>query len=129
MGSALYFAGGFYATRNNDQLRYLLSNSTEAPKSIAKQTVRHAVKRCFAPTITQGLTLLERLGENANFRKPIRIEEDVIRCRAKRNSRVTFIHVTSMVSASIGKAISAATVRPGTSSLCSSIRQSREGHD
>ncbi|GFU54145.1 uncharacterized protein TNCV_3618061 [Trichonephila clavipes] len=43
------FAGGRYATRNNHQLRCLLRNSTEAPKSIAKQTVRHAVKRCFAP--------------------------------------------------------------------------------
>ncbi|GFU88658.1 hypothetical protein TNCV_4443351 [Trichonephila clavipes] len=29
-------AGGFYATRNNDQLRCLLRNSTEVPKSIAK---------------------------------------------------------------------------------------------
>ncbi|GFT41745.1 hypothetical protein TNCV_4708041 [Trichonephila clavipes] len=42
-------AGGLNATRNNAQLRCLLRNSTEAPKSIAKQTVRHAVERCFAP--------------------------------------------------------------------------------
>ncbi|GFV88419.1 HTH_Tnp_Tc3_2 domain-containing protein [Trichonephila clavipes] len=74
--------------------------------------------------------------ENANFRKPIRIEEDAIRCRgrwkqlseggqprattpvdvryivivAKRNRRVTSTRVTSMVTASIGRAISAATV-------------------
>ncbi|GFX91024.1 hypothetical protein TNCV_2283161 [Trichonephila clavipes] len=43
------FAGGLYATRNNDQLRCLLRNSKEAPKSIAKQTAWHAIKRCFAP--------------------------------------------------------------------------------
>ncbi|GFV45472.1 hypothetical protein TNCV_299721 [Trichonephila clavipes] len=43
------FSGGLYATRNNDQLRCLLRISTEVPKSIAKQTTRHAVKRCFAP--------------------------------------------------------------------------------
>ncbi|GFV28970.1 hypothetical protein TNCV_619121 [Trichonephila clavipes] len=43
------FTGGLYATMSNDQLRCLLRNSTEAPKSIAKQTARHAVKRCFAP--------------------------------------------------------------------------------
>ncbi|GFV31168.1 hypothetical protein TNCV_4314931 [Trichonephila clavipes] len=33
----------------NDQLRCLLRNSLEAPKSITKQMPRHAVKRCFAP--------------------------------------------------------------------------------
>ncbi|GFT05607.1 transposable element Tc1 transposase [Trichonephila clavipes] len=58
--------------------------------------------------------------ENANFRKPIKIEEDAIRCRgrwkyanmlAKRNRRATFTRVPSMVTASIGKAISAVTVR------------------
>ncbi|GFV46597.1 hypothetical protein TNCV_4071 [Trichonephila clavipes] len=48
-GPARCFAGGLYATRNNDQLRYLLRHSTEASKGIAKQTARHAVKRCFAP--------------------------------------------------------------------------------
>ncbi|GFT94640.1 hypothetical protein TNCV_1990671 [Trichonephila clavipes] len=36
LGPARCFARSFYATRNNDQLRYLLRNSTEAPKSIAK---------------------------------------------------------------------------------------------
>ncbi|GFW36161.1 hypothetical protein TNCV_4930231 [Trichonephila clavipes] len=41
--------GGLYATSNNDQLRCLLCNSTEDPKSIVKQTTRHAVKWCFAP--------------------------------------------------------------------------------
>ncbi|GFS59176.1 hypothetical protein TNCV_70461 [Trichonephila clavipes] len=46
--AARCFAGEINATRNNDQLRCLLHNSTEAPKSIAKQTVWHAVKRCFA---------------------------------------------------------------------------------
>ncbi|KFM76794.1 hypothetical protein X975_24670, partial [Stegodyphus mimosarum] len=46
---------------------------------------------------------------------------------AKRNRRVTSTHVTSMVTASIGKAISAATVHPGTSSLCSSIRPVKRG--
>ncbi|GFY19678.1 hypothetical protein TNCV_4648501 [Trichonephila clavipes] len=45
LGSARRFAGELHASRNNDQL----SNCTEAPKSIAKQTVRHAVKICFAP--------------------------------------------------------------------------------
>ncbi|GFT37380.1 histone-lysine N-methyltransferase SETMAR [Trichonephila clavipes] len=35
------FVGGLYATRNNDQLRCLLRNSMEAPKSIAKQTAQH----------------------------------------------------------------------------------------
>ncbi|GFW58538.1 HTH_48 domain-containing protein [Trichonephila clavipes] len=39
------FTSGLNTTRNNDQLRYLLSNSKEAPKSIAKQTARFAVKR------------------------------------------------------------------------------------
>ncbi|GFV26807.1 zinc finger MYM-type protein 1 [Trichonephila clavipes] len=39
------FAGGPYATRNNYQFRCLLRNSTEAPKIVAKQTARHAVKR------------------------------------------------------------------------------------
>ncbi|GFT33572.1 hypothetical protein TNCV_4381591 [Trichonephila clavipes] len=43
------FAGGLYATRSNDQLSCLLCNSTEAPKSIAKQMAWHAVKRCFVP--------------------------------------------------------------------------------
>ncbi|GFW10548.1 hypothetical protein TNCV_893431 [Trichonephila clavipes] len=49
MGPARCFSGGLYATKNNDQLRCILRNSTEAPKSIAKQTARHAVKSCFAP--------------------------------------------------------------------------------
>ncbi|GFW43227.1 hypothetical protein TNCV_1349901 [Trichonephila clavipes] len=49
LGPARCFAGGLYATRNNDQLRCLLRDSTEAPKSIEKQTARHAVRRCFAP--------------------------------------------------------------------------------
>ncbi|GFX16221.1 hypothetical protein TNCV_4704751 [Trichonephila clavipes] len=49
LGQAWCFTGGLYAARNNDQLRCLLHNSTEALKSIVKQTVRHAVKRCFAP--------------------------------------------------------------------------------
>ncbi|GFT63562.1 hypothetical protein TNCV_870291 [Trichonephila clavipes] len=48
VGPARCFAGGLHATRNNDQLRGLLHNSTEAPQSITKQTTRHAVKRCFA---------------------------------------------------------------------------------
>ncbi|GFW39950.1 uncharacterized protein TNCV_5116331 [Trichonephila clavipes] len=43
------FVGGLYATRKSDQLRCLLCRSTEAPKRIAKQTARHAVKKCFAP--------------------------------------------------------------------------------
>ncbi|GFQ98368.1 hypothetical protein TNCT_60431 [Trichonephila clavata] len=38
LGPAQCFAGGLYATRNSDQLRCLLRNSTEVPKSIAKQT-------------------------------------------------------------------------------------------
>ncbi|GFT41892.1 histone-lysine N-methyltransferase SETMAR [Trichonephila clavipes] len=46
LGPALCFAD---ATRNNGQLRCLLRHSTEALKGIAKQTVWHAVKRCFAP--------------------------------------------------------------------------------
>ncbi|GFU06211.1 hypothetical protein TNCV_4765171 [Trichonephila clavipes] len=50
LGPAWCFAGGLYATRNNNQLKCLLHNSTKAPKSIAKQTARHAVKRCFAPS-------------------------------------------------------------------------------
>ncbi|GFR27783.1 hypothetical protein TNCT_233771 [Trichonephila clavata] len=37
LGPARCVAGGFYATKNNDQLRCLLRNSTKAPKSIAKQ--------------------------------------------------------------------------------------------
>ncbi|GFU04010.1 hypothetical protein TNCV_3214741 [Trichonephila clavipes] len=49
LGPARCFAGGLYATRNNGQLRCLLRHSTEASKSIAKQTVWHAVKRRFAP--------------------------------------------------------------------------------
>ncbi|GFS85469.1 hypothetical protein TNCV_2793481 [Trichonephila clavipes] len=48
LGPVRCFADLNYATRNNDQLRRLLRTSTEAPKSIAKQTARHAVKRCFA---------------------------------------------------------------------------------
>ncbi|GFW59993.1 hypothetical protein TNCV_4864481 [Trichonephila clavipes] len=40
LGPVRCFAGGHYATRNNDKLKCLLSNSTEAPKDIAKQTVR-----------------------------------------------------------------------------------------
>ncbi|GFX17745.1 hypothetical protein TNCV_475451 [Trichonephila clavipes] len=48
-GKAWCFFGGLYATRNNDQLRCLLYNSTEAPKSIVKQLVRPSVKRCFDP--------------------------------------------------------------------------------
>ncbi|GFT05592.1 hypothetical protein TNCV_1044621 [Trichonephila clavipes] len=43
------FANGLHAIRNNDQLRCLLCNSMEAPKRIAKQMARYAVKRCFAP--------------------------------------------------------------------------------
>ncbi|GFQ95812.1 hypothetical protein TNCT_540671 [Trichonephila clavata] len=49
LGLALCFAGELYSTRNNDQLGCLLHNYTEALKSVAKQTARHAVKRCFAP--------------------------------------------------------------------------------
>ncbi|GFV72423.1 histone-lysine N-methyltransferase SETMAR [Trichonephila clavipes] len=49
LGLAWCCAGGLYATRNNDKLRCILRKSTEALKSIAKQTVRYAVKRCFAP--------------------------------------------------------------------------------
>ncbi|GFW20202.1 hypothetical protein TNCV_1855261 [Trichonephila clavipes] len=49
LGLAWCFAGGLYAPRNNDQLRCLLSNFTEAPKSIAKQTAQHAVNRFFTP--------------------------------------------------------------------------------
>ncbi|GFV99940.1 hypothetical protein TNCV_3567311 [Trichonephila clavipes] len=49
LGPTRCFAGGVNATRNNDQSRCLLRNCPEAPKSIAKQTTRHAVKRCFAP--------------------------------------------------------------------------------
>ncbi|GFS71994.1 hypothetical protein TNCV_2676591 [Trichonephila clavipes] len=48
LGPARCFAGELYATRNTDQLRCLMRNSTEAPKSIAKQTVCQAVKKCFA---------------------------------------------------------------------------------
>ncbi|GFR27068.1 hypothetical protein TNCT_652001 [Trichonephila clavata] len=33
LGPARCFAGGLYATRNTDQLRCLLRNSTKAPKS------------------------------------------------------------------------------------------------
>ncbi|GFW00079.1 hypothetical protein TNCV_3568681 [Trichonephila clavipes] len=39
----------WWTIRNNDQLMYILRNSMEAPKSIAKQMALHAVKRCFAP--------------------------------------------------------------------------------
>ncbi|GFQ89321.1 hypothetical protein TNCT_363921 [Trichonephila clavata] len=49
LGPEWCFAGGLFAKSNNDQLRCLLRNSTEAPKSIAKQTVRHAVKVCYDP--------------------------------------------------------------------------------
>ncbi|GFW55434.1 hypothetical protein TNCV_118181 [Trichonephila clavipes] len=49
LGPSRCFAGGLHATRNNDQLRCLLRNSTEAPNSIAKQMAWHAVKRYFAP--------------------------------------------------------------------------------
>ncbi|GFW49632.1 hypothetical protein TNCV_2844131 [Trichonephila clavipes] len=42
-GTGTDFTGGLNATRNNDQLSCLLHNSTEAPKSIAKQTAWHAV--------------------------------------------------------------------------------------
>ncbi|GFV18683.1 integrase catalytic domain-containing protein [Trichonephila clavipes] len=42
LGPVRYFAGGLFDTSNNDQLSCLLRNSTEAPKSIAKQTTRHA---------------------------------------------------------------------------------------
>ncbi|GFW77135.1 hypothetical protein TNCV_2725651 [Trichonephila clavipes] len=48
LGPARCFAGGLYATRNNDQLRFLLRNSTDVPKSMARPTAKHAVKRCFA---------------------------------------------------------------------------------
>ncbi|GFX81122.1 hypothetical protein TNCV_1911141 [Trichonephila clavipes] len=48
-GTSNVFSGGLYATRKNDQLRCRLRNSREAPRSIAKQTARHAVKRCLAP--------------------------------------------------------------------------------
>ncbi|GFX72952.1 hypothetical protein TNCV_2813921 [Trichonephila clavipes] len=50
LGPARCFAGGLNTTGNNVQLRLLLRNSTKSPKSIAKQTARHAVKRCFAPS-------------------------------------------------------------------------------
>ncbi|GFU91186.1 hypothetical protein TNCV_4925161 [Trichonephila clavipes] len=43
------FTGGLDATRNNYQLICLLCISTVALKSIAKQTVWYAVRRCFAP--------------------------------------------------------------------------------
>ncbi|GFR30198.1 hypothetical protein TNCT_460831 [Trichonephila clavata] len=45
LGTVRCFAGGLHATRerNNDELRCLLRNSTEAPKSIAKQTAWHAI--------------------------------------------------------------------------------------
>ncbi|GFW61915.1 hypothetical protein TNCV_4669401 [Trichonephila clavipes] len=49
LGPTRCFTGRLYATRNNGELRCLLRNSTETPKSIAKQIVQHAVKRCFAP--------------------------------------------------------------------------------
>ncbi|GFW73145.1 histone-lysine N-methyltransferase SETMAR [Trichonephila clavipes] len=38
------FAGGLYATRNNNQLGCLLRNSTEAPKSIAKSMLSKGSK-------------------------------------------------------------------------------------
>ncbi|GFV31827.1 histone-lysine N-methyltransferase SETMAR [Trichonephila clavipes] len=47
LGPARCFAGELNTARNNDQLRCRLRNSTEAPMSIAKQTVWHAIKRCF----------------------------------------------------------------------------------
>ncbi|GFT10822.1 hypothetical protein TNCV_1944551 [Trichonephila clavipes] len=47
-GLVWYFAGGLNATRKNDQLKGLLPNSTEAPKTITKQTAWHTVKSCFA---------------------------------------------------------------------------------
>ncbi|GFW35225.1 hypothetical protein TNCV_1695401 [Trichonephila clavipes] len=49
LGPAWCFAGGLYATKNNDQFRCLLCISTEIPKSISKQMAWHAIKRCFAP--------------------------------------------------------------------------------
>ncbi|GFS53956.1 hypothetical protein TNCV_3761751 [Trichonephila clavipes] len=49
LGPARCFAGRLYATRNHDQFRCLLGNTTEASKNIAKQTARHAVKWCSAP--------------------------------------------------------------------------------
>ncbi|GFV80654.1 HTH_Tnp_Tc3_2 domain-containing protein [Trichonephila clavipes] len=64
-------------------------------------------------------------------------EDRYIAIVAKRNRRMSSTRVTSMVTASIGKAISAATVRRrlhmngqyagGTSSLCSSIRPIKRG--
>ncbi|GFS79822.1 hypothetical protein TNCV_750131 [Trichonephila clavipes] len=49
LGPARCFSGELYAIRNNDQIRCLLRNSTDARRSIAKQTMRYAVRRCFAP--------------------------------------------------------------------------------
>ncbi|GFS78776.1 hypothetical protein TNCV_3149211 [Trichonephila clavipes] len=49
---------------NNDKLWCQLQNSTEAPKSIVKQTAGHAVKRCFAPPreslVSQGVSCVSR---------------------------------------------------------------------
>ncbi|GFU28676.1 hypothetical protein TNCV_468691 [Trichonephila clavipes] len=55
LGPARCFAGGLHATRSNDQLRCLHPNSTEAPKSIAKQKDAaccqndHTISKRFSP--------------------------------------------------------------------------------
>ncbi|GFS69768.1 hypothetical protein TNCV_3006571 [Trichonephila clavipes] len=48
-GTDVVCSGGLCSTKNNDKLRCRLCNSTENLESIAKQTARHAIKRCFAP--------------------------------------------------------------------------------
>ncbi|GFU53920.1 hypothetical protein TNCV_3056381 [Trichonephila clavipes] len=60
LGPGRCFADGLYAKRNSFQLRCLLRYSTEAPKSIVKQTAQACCQKVFcSSTITQGLTLLE----------------------------------------------------------------------
>ncbi|GFW14368.1 hypothetical protein TNCV_3327811 [Trichonephila clavipes] len=50
------FVGGLFAKKNNDQLRYLLRHSTEAPKIIAKQTSGTCCQKVFCSyTITPDL--------------------------------------------------------------------------
>ncbi|GFS54168.1 transposable element Tcb1 transposase [Trichonephila clavipes] len=85
----------------------------------ASKPNRHSRDSCMSYNHTKAnihsLPKVKHGEENANFRKPIRIEEDAIRCRGRWNQAESQsdIHTcdTSMVTASIGKVISAGTVR------------------
>ncbi|GFT79979.1 hypothetical protein TNCV_4598601 [Trichonephila clavipes] len=65
LGSVRCFSGGLYGTRNSDQLRYLLRNSTE---DYSKTNGVACYQKVFcSSTIMQGLTLLQRLGSQSNL--------------------------------------------------------------